>query len=457
MWCHVGILRNPEKKLQYQLALGRIRGRRTVTRRQLLLRLRAPRRARGRLLRCAAMGTAAVPVVRDAAPYDWVAVQPGDDGGLPASVRDRLLVHTVHDGDSVPSRFAGVLGEGAPGGDALRQAFVRERDWGADLVARHIAEQLGLQHYGRVRLARVLLDFNRFPGTSPPGNRDPLERLAINPPFSDHLSHADKIALLDEYDRISALIEPHLGGKLIVLGVHTYDELNQSSTSRPHLSLVNRPAGYQREARMPYGVFDPMYPDVLGESSCSRVLRDRISLCLERAGFRVSDNHPYALPEGSIEVRSQVWYFFSFLRQRYEAQVPESREDLAHSLVWDMLLNTNLRHARAEALRGYLHRYRKVSDPDAELFTAARVAYEHIQRFLDVSGVLQQYRRSVDRPSSLALEVRKDLLCQIDPRTGLPQPATPQMQAVARKIAQVVAGAIRIYFESDREDLQAPL
>ena len=61
---------------------------------------------------------------------------------------------------------------------------------------------------------------------------------------------------------------------------------------------------------MPFGVFDPLDPDVLGESTCSRTLRDRISLNLKRAGFRVGHNHPYLLPEGCVEVRTQVWYFF---------------------------------------------------------------------------------------------------------------------------------------------------
>jgi hypothetical protein len=204
---------------------------------------------------------------------------------------------------------------------------------------------------------------------------------------------------------------------------------------------------------MPYGVFDPLYPDVLGESSCSRVLRDRISLNLERAGFRVSSNHPYALPEGSIEVRSQVWYFFSFVRRRFEQLEAATADDPAYALVWDMLLNTNLRHARAERLRGYLHRYRRVDAADQPLFAAAQVAYEHIARFVADSGVVRAYRRSAQRPSSLALEVRKDLLCEMDPDTGLPRAATDKMQDVASEVARIVAGAIRIYFENDRDEL----
>ncbi len=398
------------------------------------------------------MAFVSAPQVRAADPFEFVDVAENPDGALEPSVRPRVLVHTVHDGDLLPPRFADAWGD--VDDPVLLQTFARERDWGANLVAKHLAHALGLRIYGRVRLARVLLDFNRFPGTTPPGNRDPLERLAINPPFSERLSHADKMALLDEYDHISELLEPHLHDKLIVIGVHTYDELNPSATSRPHLSVVDRPAGYQREAAMPYGVFDPMYPDVLGESSCSRILRDRISLNLERVGFRVSGNHPYALPEGSIEVRSQVWYFFSFLRRRYEREHPASVGDPAHGLVWDMLLNTNLRDAKAESLRGYLHRYRKVAPEEAALFSAARVAYERIERFVENTDVLQQYRRSANRPSSLALEVRKDLLCEMDPQTGLPRPATASMREVAKQIAAVVAGAIRTYFESDRGDLQ---
>jgi hypothetical protein len=394
-------------------------------------------------------------------PFELVPVEPvagagaavgGRSPAAPEAHRSRLFVLTVHDGDVIPQRFR-EHPDGTPTVplDLLERAHVRERDWGANLVAHNLAQQLGLPCYGRVRIARVLLDFNRFPGSTPPGTHDPLQRLSINPPFASTLSHAQKMDLLDVYDRISDHMEACFRDKLIVLCVHTYDERNPSATSRPHLSLVNIPAGYQRDARMPHGVFDPIYPDVLGESTCSRILRDRISLNLERKGFRVSSNHPYALPEGSIEVRAQVWYFFNYLRGRFEAELPATATDEAYTLVWQMLLNTNLRQALPEALWGHLHRYQRAAPGNEALFREAAAAYDRIRRFIDEADVCRDYRRNPERPSSLALEVRKDLLCELDPTSLHPQPATLRMQQRAEVIGRVIADAMRTYLEQDRE------
>jgi hypothetical protein len=385
-------------------------------------------------------------------PFELVPVHRTGSDPLPAEDRARILIHTVHDGGWIPERFR--LGDdGVPRvpPEVLHGAFVRERDWGANLVARALAEELGLEGYARVNVARVLLDFNRFPGTTPRGARDPLGRLAINPPLSDVLPHPMKMQVLELYDRISDALEPLLRDKLIVFGVHTYDELNPSLTSRPHLSIVSQSVHYQRAARMPEGVFDPLYPDVLGESSCSRILRDRISLDLERGGFRVAANHPYALPAGSVEIRSQVWYFFSYVRMRFEEAFPSTQSNPVYLSVWSMLLNTNLRQAQSESLRGYLHRYRKPDGVDRGLFEAAEIGYRKIGSFLQDGSIVRDYRRSVDRPSSLGLEVRKDLLCE--PSTephGHPMPATEMMHQRARVIAEVVGGDIRTFLREDR-------
>jgi hypothetical protein len=376
-------------------------------------------------------------------PFELVAVEAAGEPALPAPLRSRLLVHTVHDGGVIPERFGSRVDPAA-----LAETHIRERDWGANLVAESIARAAGLRGYGRVNIARAVLDFNRFPGSTPPGNHHPLERLAINPPFSDALRHPEKMDLLDIYDAISDRYERLLPEQLMLIGVHTYDEHNPSATSRPHLSIVNQPLGYHRHARMSHGVFDPIYPDVLGESTSSRILRDRMSLNLERSGYRVSSNHPYALPEGSIEVRSQVWFFFSFVKQHFTSAHPETDGDPAFDLVWRMLLNTNMRVAEPEALRGYLHRFRTPAPEQAELFGRALAAYEQVCGFVD-EGLVREYRRSPDRPSSLALEVRKDLLCELD-ESGRPRPATESMRARAAEIGEIVAGAIKTFFEVDR-------
>ena len=379
-------------------------------------------------------------------PFEWAPVAGSGHHTLPEAVRSRVFVHTVHDGVAIPASFRKCVPP-----DVLERSFVRERDWGANLVASSLARELGLGGYGRVTLARVLLDFNRFPGTTPPGGAThPFERLAINPPFADALHHPEKMELLDLYDRISAEYERHIHDKLITIGVHTYDERNPSQTSRPHLSLVTLPAGYQREARMPYGVFDPLYPDRLAESTCNRILRDRISLELERGGFRVSGNHPYALPEGSVEVRSQVWFFFDAVRREFQAAHPDSANDEACELVWTMLLNTNLRLGQAEALRGHLQRYRRPEPGQDDLFARAVQAYEAIGTFIDSAEIVTKFRRAPERPSSLAFEVRKDLVCEMSRNGHRPAPPSPAMKDRARKIGQIMAAAVATYFITDR-------
>jgi hypothetical protein len=363
------------------------------------------------------------------------------------------MIETVHDGGAIPSRFR-YQPDGSPlvDSDELDRRYVIERDWGASLVAQELAKALGLGGYYRVGVARVLLDFNRFPGSTPDGLKEPSERLSINPPLAHALDHSSKTDLLETYyDGISKLMESAIEGKLIKIAVHTYDEHNPSRTQRPDVSLISRSAGYQRENRMPFGVFDPLYPDVLGESMCSRTLLHRISLNLERAGFRVGHNHPYLLPDGSLEVRTQVWYYFAFLRGQFEAEFPASRDDEAYRMIWAMLLNTNLRLAESGALRGYLHRFRRVSDRNRDRFRAAQRAYEKVKSFQEESTVISDYRRSPMRPNSLALEVRKDLLCEFDSRTGRPLPMRQEMVDTATAIVQVIAESLKVYLENDRK------
>lgn len=390
-------------------------------------------------------------------PYDFVEVEPEPEFAVPEEFRDRILIHTVHDGDCIPAEFI-YDDEGRPRVDEgrLERRFVEERDWGANLVAEKIAVAMGLKGYARCRLARVLLDFNRFPGSTPHDEvTRPLETLAINNPFSRVLDHRLKLHLLEYYyDRISDIIEGKLlRDRVIMIAVHTYDEHNKTMTRRPHCSLLSSVLGYQRDSRMPFGIFDPMYPDVLGESTCSRILRDRISLSLERNKYRVSHNHPYPLPEGSLEVRTQVWYFFDYLRRRFEDVYPESRGDPTFELVWTMLLNTNLRLQEAEMLRSYLHRFRRVRRDELGKYEAAQRAYGKIERFLEGSDVTIAFRLNPNRPSSLGLEVRKDLVCSFDREDGKPRPVTTDQVAHATAIGRTIAQAIKTYFETDYEYL----
>ena len=86
--------------------------------------------------------------------------------------------------------------------------------------------------------------------------------------------------------------------KVVKIAVHTYDRYNANGTERPEVSLVTRALGYQLDNELPYGVFDPLYPDILAEVTVDRILRDRVSLNLKKAGIPVAHNYPYLPPEG---------------------------------------------------------------------------------------------------------------------------------------------------------------
>lgn len=385
--------------------------------------------------------------------FELVEVAPSRDPGLPREFAKSVAIYTPHDGGAIPERFH-YRPDGAPRLDpaVLRARYVEMRDWGANLVAEHLASALGVRTYARGRIARVLLDFNRFPGSTPSNNTEPLESLAIGPLYADVLDHDAKTDLLETYyDPISKKIEEVLAESLIGIAIHTYDETHASKTKRADLSLISLPLSYQRESRLTYGVFDPMYPDHLAESTCSRILRDRVSLNLERTGFRVTHNHPYPVPDGSIEMRAQVWHFFRFLRRRFEEECPDTIDASAYRAVWTMLLDTNLRLAEAEALRSYLHRFRLVREDRRVELRAALHAYRHVRRFLDDSGVVTDFRRSPSRPSSLGIEIRKDLVCTFDPETGMPRRPDAEQRATAQQIATAIAGAIATYIDTDRE------
>lgn len=386
-------------------------------------------------------------------PMELVPVERQSGDPLPRSVRHRVAVYAPHDGACIPREYR-YREDGSPLVDLaeLERQFVQMRDWGANVVAEQLASELGLETYATVRVARVLLDFNRFPGSTPSGVSEPLDALAIGRLYGAALDHRQKAQLLEAfYDRISRTIEKVVEDSLIGLAIHTYDEAHESNTKRAAVSLISLPLSYQREARLPYNVFDPMYPDHLAESTCSRILRDRMSLNLERSGFRVTHNHPYALPDGSIEVRAQVWHFFRFLQRHFEAAHPDCAEDPAYQRVWTTLQDTNLRLAEAEALRSFLHRFRRIEEYQRKEMLAALAAYQHVHRYVKESTVVVDYRRSPERPSSIGIEVRKDLVMTIDPETGRPRPPTEEQREVVVRIAKAIAGSVRTYFDTDRQ------
>lgn len=367
--------------------------------------------------------------------------------GLDPELLPQIAITCIHDGGVVPYDFLTRSGEPVDPAE-IQGLFERERDWGAGLVAAELAGALGMRGYSHVHLARVLMDFGRFPGLTPL-NASYMERLAVNTPFSQWLEFGQTWALLERgYDRISDHLDRDLCRKVLTIGVHTYDVYNASGTLRPEVSIINRLLSYQQFGRMPLGIFDPLYPDRLGEYTCDRVLPSRVSLHLERNGVPVALNFPYCLPEGSVEARSQVWHFFDHVRDRMHESEPAIMEDPIYDLVWDMLLDTNLRSSESQALRSYLHHYRTPPRGRKREFEAARRAYQHIESFVrrDGGALIDAYRFGGGRPGALGIEIRKDLVWEFDAQ-GRPRGPRPEN---ARAIARLLAEAVALYFQEDR-------
>ena len=360
----------------------------------------------------------------------------------------QIAVLTLHDGDHVPKTLLDAPGMQSliESGD-LSRAIDDVRDWGADLVAQHVTGALGLAGHWRVPIARAVVDFNRFPGLTRRGTAH-VDRLALGGPIAEAMSESQCRAVLSRYyDGISGAIENVISNKLIVLSIHTYDEHNATATQRPEVSLLSRSDSYQQHSQLPYGLFDPLFPDVLVESSAKRVLRDRIALTLEKRGVYVEHNYPYCLPDGSIEIRSQPWLFFHRLRQAFEAERPETAQEHSYVAVWEMLFNTNLRRADSGALSRYLHRYCEAPQGRAEEFEAAALAYRQIADFLKQRpDFVDNYRRSADRTSAITIEIRKDLVWRfVD---GVP--AGP-IEENARRLGRLIALGLANFLTRDHD------
>ncbi len=395
------------------------------------------------------------PRIADAAPWEYVEVEPCEERPsrrLRAADRDLVMVDAIHDGPYIPPAYA-VDRNGEPIPRELWwDAYVAERDWGGEMVASELACRLQLGGYFRVNIARVLLDFGRFPGSTARG-ADHMQRYAIDGPFAAALGPWQKRDLLEQYyDRISAGVESTVQGKTIKIAIHTYDDRDRDTGAmRPEMSVITRSHGIDRGYRGPLAAFDELYPEVLGEFTAAPVLRDRISLTLQKAGIFVEPNYPYSLPEGSLEVRSQVWSFFEGLRRRFESDFPETVGREEYRRVWAMLQDTNMRSVECGALRSYIHLYRYPPDGKEELYQRAVKAYARIARYVRRSQgrIVEEYRQSSERLSSLAIEVRKDLLWQLDGR-GEPVEPIPERAA---QVADILARSLLTYLDRDRGEL----
>ena len=125
---------------------------------------------------------------------ELVAVESSAEHALGLEHQKKVAVYTVHDGGAIPRQYRfKANGEALLDPELLERRYIAERDWGANLVAEKLAAALGLECYARVTLARVVLDFNRFPGSTPPVVvSDSLEKQAISHPYSEILDHDRK-------------------------------------------------------------------------------------------------------------------------------------------------------------------------------------------------------------------------------------------------------------------------
>jgi hypothetical protein len=354
----------------------------------------------------------------------------------------RIVIDSVHGGDAVPEDYWQLF-EGYS--ERRQEAYFQEKDWAANHVAYELTRRLDLSGFYKVEIARVLLDYNRFPGITPPNEMEHLHRLCIVKPISESITRDQARRLLQTcYDPISAGYEKFVQPATLKVSIHTYDTYNpMANTKRPATSVLYRPLAYQNLSRMPFGVFDRLYIDELGEFTADRKLINRLGLTFEKANVAMDYNYPYMLPAGSIEVRAQVWRFFQFLKNEFEKTYPETIYNESFQAVWRMLTDTNFRDGESEILRSYIHALRHPPVGFEEICKKADEAYQFLSEYMRVhrEGIKDLYRYHPQRLSCIGIEVRKDLVWDFQ--------AMKPKNDIIQRISGLLAEGILRYFETD--------
>lgn len=432
------------------------------------------------------------PLSDPSSPFEYVPV-PRPDGSVPSWSPDRrVLLYTVHDGNVIPESLG--LEFGGENEDLL-ESFREDRDWGADLLAYSIAYALHLPGFFRVRVARNIVDFGRLPVVTQQRNTlSHLGRGAIHSPVSDRMNRDQFRQVLGIYDAISDSLEraiafamsgnescmdhefeldpAQLFGRsvidsgLMLVGVHTYDESDRTSVQRPAASLIYRSESLATRGFLTPDLFDPLYPSELAEFTADRALVRRLGLVLERNYIPTAENYPYLLPDGGVELRFQAWAFFRYLQGRYVRDC-KIKPDQQLEEMWEAIRNANSRSLRTIRTMAMLHRFARVEDP-VELRASERLsnAYGKIVHWLKSDpSILKEYRFAPGRPSSLAVEVRKDRIARMqpDPRGGdiefrlgrNSKGGRADRGAEIQRIGGTIAHGIREYLVKDRPTKQA--
>jgi hypothetical protein len=380
----------------------------------------------------------ATPSLEEEGGCDIVAVEPDRDGyAIPVPYRRAVLIDAIHDGNVLPAQY---LARATGSEEMLNTRYATERNWGAGILAGHLAAALHLPAFFRVRTARSLVDFDCLPGVS--FEEPPAPRLAIHPPFDRWLDFAQQRRLLAEhYDPIADGLERALRDVRLKLSVHTSDEVGPDGRRNPPVRL-------RAEAAWPHELdlrerFDPLFPRRRLARTADRLLKARLSFTLEEQGIEVSDA---PLQLGSVELRTTVRKYSQQLREAYElAHAPVPWDPEAWDLVWDMISDPELR--TSNPLPGFIHHLRQAPPGLEARFDRARRVYHHIAEFArdveaDLARDLHQHFGCV------AIEVRRDLVWNsVDGPFG-----APRREAV-RELARTLAVGVQRYLLEDRPEL----
>ena len=233
-------------------------------------------------------------------------------------------------------------------------------------------------------------------------------------------------------------MEEQLRGKLLKIAIHTYDPYNDSGTERPHVSLVTRTIGYQLESRMPFGVFDPLYPDILAEFTVDRVLRDRISLTLKKiASLSLIIIHIFFPKEVQ---RFVTWYGVSFHGFSNALRMPTLRQlEILHMVGYGRcykIPTSDLHKQENYVVFFTCIDVRRWKQPDYTNILSMPIATYTSFVSQDNKKIVTEYRNSQERCMSLGIEVRKDLVWKFD-KDGIPIEPQPDFALrIAKKICQ---------------------
>ena len=158
-----------------------------------------------------------------------------------------VIVDVIHDGYRIPPSLTPFFDDDGELRQNVRDAFMRERDWGAAALADRLAFHLGLRGYYSIQAARVVCDYNRFRGRSV-REAGHVGRHALFPPASELLTAEEGEAALQTcFDPVSEAVfaraqesfngEPIATSRLLRITAHTYDDRVGEGHRRPKASL----------------------------------------------------------------------------------------------------------------------------------------------------------------------------------------------------------------------------